>query len=65
MVAAIILWNAVYFERADARAFDPSWLPHLAPVHWDHINRTGDHSWRENKRVERGGFWSFRPARLA
>jgi hypothetical protein len=70
VIAATILWNAVHFERAvaalraDGRAFDPSWPPHLAPVHWDHINLTGDHSWRENKRVERGGFRPLRPARL-
>lgn len=71
VVAAIILWNTVYLERAvaalrvDGRAFDPAWLPHLAPVHWDHITLTGDYSWRENKRVERGGFRPLRPARLA
>ncbi len=56
VVAAIILWNTVYFDRA-------AWLPHLAPVHWDHINFTGDYSWRQNKRVGKGGFRPMRPPR--
>ena len=28
---------------------------HVAPVHWNHINLTGDYSWWQNKRVEKGG----------
>ena len=69
VVAAIILWNTVYLDRALAalseagRPFDAGWLPHLAPVHWDHINLTGDYSWRQNKRVEKGGFRPMRPTR--
>ena len=69
VVAAIIFWNTVYLNRAiDAlseagRPFDAAWLPHLAPVHWDHINLTGDYSWRPNKRVEKGGFRPMRPTR--
>ena len=35
-------------------------LKHVAPVHWNHINLTGDYSWRQNKRVEKG---VFRPLR--
>src|SRR6476660_6005160 len=27
---------------------------HVAPVHWNHINLTGDYSWWQNKRVEKG-----------
>ena len=34
---------------------DDAWLQHIAPVHWNHINLTGDYSWRQNKRVEKGG----------
>jgi hypothetical protein len=37
-------------------------LTHVAPIHWNHINLTGDYTWRQNKRVERG---DFRPLRLA
>ena len=35
-------------------------LKHVAPVHWNHINLTGDYSWRQNKRVEKGGFRALR-----
>lgn len=69
VVAAIILWNTVYLDRAIAslseagRPFDAAWLPHLAPVHWDHIYLTGDYSWRQNRRVEKGGFRPMRPTR--
>ena len=51
VVAAIILWNTVYLDRAIAslseagRPFDAACLPHLAPMHWDHIYLTGDYSW--------------------
>ena len=47
MVAAIILWNTVYLERAigalrqQGRQVDEGLLKHVAPVHWNHINLTG------------------------
>jgi hypothetical protein len=65
--AAIILWNTVYLERAigalrqQGRQIDEGLLKHVAPVHWNHINLTGDYSWRQNKPVEKGG---FRPLRI-
>ncbi len=67
VVAAIILWNTVYLERALAAlrqqdtTIDERLLTHIAPIHWNHINLTGDYTWRQNKRVEKGG---FRPLRL-
>ena len=67
MVAAIVLWNTVYLERAvtalrqHGRVIDEGLLPHVAPIHWNHINLTGDYTWRPNKRVEKGGFRSLRP----
>jgi len=67
MTAAIILWNTVYLDRTvtalrqDGYAIDDKLLPHIAPVHWNHINLTGDYSWRQNKRVEKG---RFRPLRM-
>ena len=67
VIAAIILWNTVYLERAigalrqQGRQIDEGLLKHVAPVHWNHINLTGDYSWRQNKRVEKGG---FRPLRI-
>lgn len=69
VVTAIILWNTVYLERAIAklgetgRVVNAAWLPHLAPVHWEHINLTGDYSWRPNQRIEKGGFRPLRPPR--
>jgi TnpA family transposase len=68
VTAAIILWNTVYLEKATAalrkrgRPFDEAWLEHIAPVHWNHINLTGDYSWRQNKHVEKGG---LRPLRVS
>jgi hypothetical protein len=37
------------------------------PVHWNHINLTDDYSWRQNERVEKGGFRAlrFQPPGLA
>ena len=68
VVGAIILRNTVYWERAiealrqQGRQVDEGLLKHVAPVHWNHINLTGDYSWRQNKRVEKGG---FRPLRIS
>jgi TnpA family transposase len=67
VVGAIILWNTVYLERAigalrqQGRQVDEGLLKHVAPVHWNHINLTGDYYWRQNKSVEKGG---FRPLRI-
>ena len=64
---AIILWNTVYLERTvnalrqHGRVIDEGFLPHVAPIHWNHINLTGDYTWRQNKRVEQGGFRPLRP----
>jgi hypothetical protein len=58
VTAAIILWNTVYLEKAiialrkQGQHFDDACLQHIAPVHWNHVN---DYSWRQNKRVEKGG----------
>ena len=49
LVAAIILWNTVYLQRAidylrgqDYEA-TPSDLAHLSPLGWEHINLTRDY----------------------
>ncbi len=50
VVAAIILWNTVYLDRAISalqsagRHVDPSLIPHLSPIGWEHINLTGDYA---------------------
>jgi hypothetical protein len=60
VVAAIILWNTVYLERAirclkeHGLSSDENLLQHLSPLGWEHVNLTGDYVWRQNKRVEHG-----------
>jgi hypothetical protein len=52
VVAAIVLWNTVYIERAvktlgdRAQANSDDLLAHLSPLGWEHINLTGDHVWK-------------------
>jgi hypothetical protein len=53
--------RAIGALRQQGRQIDEGLLKHVAPVHWNHINLTGDYSWRQNKRVEKGG---FRPLRI-
>jgi hypothetical protein len=66
VVAAIVLWNTVYLDRAIASlgkrgaAIDPLLLSHLSPLGWEHINLTGDYVWRSSP----GGIADlFRPLR--
>ena len=67
VVAAIILWNTVYLERAirclkeHGLSSDENPLQHLSPLGWEHVNLTGDYVWRQNKRVEHGKFRPLRP----
>jgi TnpA family transposase len=67
VVAAIVLWNTVYLERAvqalrdSGKDVDDTLLPHLSPLGWEHINLTGDYIWRQSRQVEQG---KFRPLRL-
>ncbi|ETK26940.1 transposase for transposon Tn21 [Paenibacillus larvae subsp. larvae DSM 25719] len=66
VVAAIVLWNTVYLERAiralreRGELIDDNLLQHLSPLGWEHINLTGDYTWQQNSQVERG---KFRPLR--
>jgi TnpA family transposase len=66
-VAAIVLWNTVYLERAGERlkahgqSVDEDLLQHLSPLGWEHINLTGDYAWRQSKQVEKGKFRPLRP----
>lgn len=67
VVAAIVLWNTVYLERAvqslkmQGQSVDDNLLTHLSPLGWEHINLTGDYAWRQSKQVERGKFRALRP----
>lgn len=55
MLAAIIAWNTVYLgaavEQARAAGYiiPDSYLPHLSPLGWEHINLTGDYVWRRRR----------------
>jgi hypothetical protein len=67
VVAAIVLWNTVYLERAvyalaaHGHSVDEELLPHLSPLGWDHIALTGDYTWKTHRSVERGQFRALRP----
>lgn len=67
VVAAIILWNTVYLERAvqflkdRGQLTDENFLRHLSPLGWEHINLTGDYVWRQTKSIGKG---KFRPLRV-
>ena len=67
VVAAIVLWNTVYLERAiqglaaHEHPVDATLLPHLSPLGWEHITLTGDYVWRQSKQDERGKFRPLRP----
>ncbi len=67
VVAAIVLWNTVYLERAvnalrtHDQPVNDDLLQHLSPLGWDHINLTGDYTWKSHRSVERGQFRALRP----
>lgn len=67
VVAAIILWNTVYLERAvyamqeRGKSFDAALLKHVAPIHWNHISLTGDYLWKQSRLVEKGKFRPLLP----
>jgi hypothetical protein len=58
VVAAIIVWNTVYLERAiqalrdTGQDIDEKLLPHLSPLGWEHIDLTGDYISQQNKLLE-------------
>ena len=66
LVAAIILWNTTYLQRAvdhlrDQRQHPASGdLAHLSPLGWEHINLTGDYHWETSPTL---GPDQFRPLR--
>jgi hypothetical protein len=66
LVAAIILWNTVYLQRAvdymRKQGHHPALLDltHLSPLGWGHINLTGDYHWETSPTL---GPDQFRPLR--
>jgi len=67
VIAAIVLWNTVYLERAIAalkargQTIDDALLQHLSPLGWEHINLTGDYRWRQSKALKTRGYRPLRP----
>ena len=67
LVAAIILWNTTYLQRAldhmqkQGYAPEPGDLVHLSPLGWEHINLTGDYHWGTSLAL---GPDQFRPLRI-
>ena len=46
VVAAVILWNTRYLERAAADlGVGPDTMRHVAPLGWEHLSLTGDYAW--------------------
>lgn len=39
--------------RAQGYPIDDALLKHVAPIHWNHINLTGDYAWKQHRRRER------------
>ena len=66
LVAAIIIWNTVYLERAldelrgRGRNVSPDLIGHVAPLGWEHIGLTGDYVWTRDGQPGDG---AFRPLR--
>ncbi|UOQ69922.1 Tn3 family transposase [Hymenobacter volaticus] len=65
LTAAIVLWNTVYVQRAvqalraHGQPVDEALLSYLSPLGWEHINLTGDYSWRTKRAT--GKFQPLRP----
>ena len=66
VTAAIVLWNTVYLDRAiqalrnsDA-SVNAGLLQHLSPLGWEHINLTGNYTWRNPTKP--GHYRPLRPA---
>jgi TnpA family transposase len=66
LVAAIILWNTTYLQRAVDHLRDQGHHPaegdltHLSPLGWEHINLTGDYHWETSPSLSPD---QFRPLR--
>ncbi|CAD5990643.1 Transposase for transposon Tn501 [Planktothrix tepida] len=67
VVAAIVLWNTVYLEKAvdylkqQGVDIPEEYLQHLSPLGWEHINLTGDYVWNLK---QASGFDNLRPLRV-
>ena len=56
VVAAIILWNTAYLDRAvqllneEGISVPEEYLPHISPLGWEHITITGTYHWNGSER---------------
>ena len=68
VIAAIVLWNTVCLGRAiealrkRGQVIDDALLQHLSPLGWEHINLTGEYTWRPSDALGSDG---YRPLRVA
>ena len=66
VIAAIVLWNTAYLERASRAGLPQNpdlgdqLLQFLSPLGWEHINLSGDYLWRALSKAKTG---KFRPLR--
>ena len=69
VVAAIVLWNTVYLERAvetlraGGTVVPDELLQHLSPLAWEHIILTGEYRWGSDETRQPGQRRELRPAR--
>ncbi|MBN3885157.1 MAG: Tn3 family transposase [Nostoc sp. JL34] len=67
VIAAIVLWNTVYLEKAvdylqkQGMDIPEEYLQHLSPLGWEHINLTGDYVWNLKQATS---FDQLRPLRI-
>ena len=67
VVAAIVVWNTVYIEKAvehlkqQGMDIPEEYLQHLSPLGWEHINLTGDYVWNLKQATS---FDKLRPLRV-
>ena len=67
VVAAIVVWNTVYIEKAvehlkqQGMDIPEEHLQHLSPLCWEHINLTGDYVWNLKQATS---FDKLRPLRV-
>jgi Tn3 transposase DDE domain len=54
------LERAVDALRARGQVIDEDLLQHLSPLGWEHINLTGDYTWRPSDELKSNG---YRPLR--
>ena len=62
VTAAIALWNTVYLERAvnSIAGVNTALFPHLSPLGWEHINLTGDYTWKTSPKTGGGKYRALR-----